>query len=108
MQARGLSHGTWRGADELPSGDGYRRLSVRVIELALRDLVSAAGSATEADSARMFLAGSPMLRLWCQLAALDPARVAAHAGRLVTNRAALGRTARRIARDAGKSVKQHD
>ena len=95
MHSRGPSHGAWRGTGQIPSGDGYRRLSVRVIEQALRDIVAAPGSTSDHDSARLFLAGSPMLKLWCELAALDPARVAAHAGQLV-DRFSAGEAARRL------------
>ncbi len=80
----------------MPSSDGYRRLSVRVIEQALRDIVAAPGSTSEHDSARLFLAGSPMLKLWCELAALDPARVAAHAGQLMDTSFRTGDPARRL------------
>jgi hypothetical protein len=41
-----------------------------------------------------------MLHLWCQLAALDPAQVVAHAIHLVENRSLFGQTARRVRRDA--------
>ncbi len=96
MHSRGPSHGAWRGMGQIPSGDGYRRLSVRVIEQALRDIVAAPGSTSDHDSARLFLAGSPMLTLWCELAALDPARIAAHAGQLMGNRFSAGDPARRL------------
>jgi hypothetical protein len=79
---------------------GYRRLSVRVIEQALRDVVAAPGSAPERHSARVFLAGSPMLHLWCQLAALDPARVVAYAIDLVENRSTFGQMTPRVRREA--------
>jgi hypothetical protein len=100
MHTRGPSHGAWRGTGQIPSVDGYRRLSVRVIEQALRDIVAAPGSPSDHDSARLFLAGSPMLKLWCELAALDPARIVAHAGHLVSNGSTFGRTPRRLARSA--------
>jgi hypothetical protein len=98
MRAR--ADGGWRTDAEIPPGDGYRRLSVRVIEQAFRDVIVAPRSAPERHSARVFLAGSPMLHLWCQLAALDPAQVVAHAIQLVENRTLFGRTARRGRRDA--------
>jgi hypothetical protein len=50
----------------------YRHLAVRVIDQALRDLASPVGSTSDRESARAFLAGSPGLYLWCELAALDP------------------------------------
>ncbi|HEX2344025.1 MAG TPA: hypothetical protein VHI98_26380 [Vicinamibacterales bacterium] len=100
MRARGFSDGGWHTDGELPPADGYRRLSVRVIEQAFRDVVAAPGSAPERHSARVFLAGSPMLHLWCQLAALDPAQVVARAIHLVENQSVFGQTARRVRRDA--------
>jgi hypothetical protein len=69
---------------------------VRVIEQALRDVVAAPGSTSNQDSARLFLAGSPMLKLWCELAALDPARVSAHAGHLMGTRFSAGEPAGRL------------
>lgn len=98
MRAR--QDGGWRTYCEIPAADGYRRLSVRVIEQAFRDIVAAPGSAPECHSARTFLAGSPMLHLWCQLAALDPAHVVAHAIQLVENRGPSGLTPRRGRNDA--------
>jgi hypothetical protein len=50
-------------------------LAVRVITLAVRDLVAYGHSATERDSARAFLSGSRMLTHWCRLADIDPAAV---------------------------------
>lgn len=96
MRLRGPSHGAWRGDGQAPFDDAYRRLSVRVIDQALRDIVAASGSTSDGRSARVFLAGSPMLDLWCQVAALDPARVVAHAGQLVDGRSAFGRRAPRV------------
>ncbi|MGH9313475.1 MAG: hypothetical protein ACRD09_13260 [Vicinamibacterales bacterium] len=93
MRAHGPSHGT-RVAAGTPSSEAYRRLSVRVIDQALRDIVAAPGSASDRNSARDFLAGSPMLDLWCGVAALDPARVVAHAGRLMDRRPTFFRPAR--------------
>jgi hypothetical protein len=98
MRAR--RDGGWHTDGEIPAADGYRRLSVRVIEQAFRDVVAAPGSAPERHSARVFLAGSPMLHLWCQLAALDPAQVVAHAIEVVENRSTFGRAARRVRRGA--------
>ena len=56
----------------------YRRLAIRVIELALRDLTAPACAATDRETARAFLAGSPMLCHWCHVADIDPRRVVAH------------------------------
>ena len=56
---------------------GYRRLAIRVIELAFRDLDCASPDLRQ--SARAFLAGHPLLFLWCDLAELRPARVIARA-----------------------------
>jgi hypothetical protein len=103
MPSRGPSHGAWRPTAHLPYGDGYRRLSVRVIEQALRDSV-APGSTSDRQSARLFLAGSPMLHLWCELAALDPVRIAAHAGQLVHSRSTSGRPGR-VGRYAAAELK---
>jgi len=50
----------------------YRRLAMRVIDQALRDLASPAQSASDRESARAFLAGSPMLDHWCEVAEIDP------------------------------------
>ena len=58
---------------------GYRRLAIRVIELAFRDLECA--SPDLRSSARVFLTGHPLLFLWCDLADIRPARVIARAGR---------------------------
>lgn len=50
----------------------YRTLALRVISLAVRDLVTPGQSASERDTARRFLSGSPMLTHWCRLADIDP------------------------------------
>jgi hypothetical protein len=68
---------------EVAFADAYRRLSVRVIDQALRDLVAAPGSSSDRASARRFLSGCPMLNLWCEVAALDASRITAHAGHLM-------------------------
>jgi hypothetical protein len=57
---------------------GYRRLAIRVIELAFRDLDCASPDLRR--SAREFLTGHPLLFLWCDLADIRPARVIARAG----------------------------
>ena len=67
------------GDDLAAAGVTYRRLAARVIELAFRDLQAPACAAGDRESARTFLAGSPILLHWCQVAALDPRRVIAHA-----------------------------
>lgn len=56
---------------------GYRRLAIRVIELALRDLNCASPELRR--SARTFLTADPLLGLWCDLAEIRPARVRARA-----------------------------
>lgn len=56
---------------------GYRRLAIRVIQQALRDLHC--GSPDLQQSARVFLGGHPLLFLWCDLAEIGPARVMARA-----------------------------
>lgn len=60
----------------------YRHLAVRVLARALLDLANPAGSPTDRESARMFLAGSGMLLHWCRVAAVDPSCVVKHAERL--------------------------
>jgi hypothetical protein len=63
----------------------YRDLAVRVLACAFRDLTNA-GRSSDRESARLFLAGSGMMRYWCQVAALDPTGVADHAETLIANR----------------------
>jgi hypothetical protein len=75
--ARGRRHATMRfgGPHAAPHAGGlypYRRLAMRVIEQALRDLTGRADSPHDRDSARTFLSGSPMLLLWCEVAEIDP------------------------------------
>lgn len=60
----------------------YRHLAVRVIDQALRDLANPAGLAADRQSAQAFLSGSSMLRHWCEVAHLDPARIVARAAEL--------------------------
>lgn len=64
----------------LPPREGYQRLAIRVIQLALRDLNCASPALRE--SARVFLGGDPLLFLWCDIADIGPARVMARAGRV--------------------------
>ena len=66
-----------RGADLGP----YRNLAMHVLARALRDLLHPA-SPTDRESARRFLAGSPMLSHWCRVAARDAGLVTRHAARL--------------------------
>lgn len=61
---------------------GYRHLAIRVIDQARRDLVSAGGSPGDRESARRFLAGSPMLTLWCAVADVNPEGVHARPERV--------------------------
>lgn len=49
----------------------YRRLAVRVIAQAWRDLLGAEAHSLECETARTFLCGSPALTLWCELAQMD-------------------------------------
>ncbi len=73
------------GADHQGCDDAlrpYRQLAMHVLVRALRDLSNVAGSPTDRESARLFLAGSPMLFHWCRVAAVDPRLVARHAARL--------------------------
>jgi hypothetical protein len=50
----------------------YRTLALRVISLAVHDLVAPRALASERDTARAFLSGSSMLTHWCKLADIDP------------------------------------
>lgn len=80
-----LVEGARRGAPRPATGavaEGflpYRNLAVRVIDQALRDAASRVESGTDRESARAFLAGSSMLSLWCEVAAIDPEWVVARA-----------------------------
>ena len=60
----------------------YRQLALRVLVRAVRDVMDPAGSATDRESARSFLAGSDMLQHWCRVAALDPDCIAENVERL--------------------------
>jgi hypothetical protein len=90
--------GAGRLSGDTCSTEAYRRLSVRVIGQALRDIAAAPGSASEPGSARAFLSGSPMLDLWCEVAALDPSRIVAHAERLIGRPAVFNAAAPRRGR----------
>lgn len=59
----------------------YRHLAVRVLVQALLDLAKPAASAADRESARVFLAGSPMLFHWCHVAAIEPSWFAQRATR---------------------------
>ena len=50
---------------------GYRRLAIRIIQRAFKDMIEPACAAGDRESAWAFLAGSPMLLHWCSVAALD-------------------------------------
>lgn len=58
----------------------YRRVAVRVIALALRDLANSG----ESLAARAFLRDSRLLHHWCAVADIDPARVMARARVVLT------------------------
>jgi hypothetical protein len=60
----------------------YRRLAMRVLDRALRDLAGCSESSTDRESARAFFADSAMLAHWCRVAALDPHWIARRAERL--------------------------
>lgn len=62
------------------SGDaGCRYLALRVIEQAFRDLTGAAGTRADRESARGFLAGSPIFYRWCEIASVSAAVTIARA-----------------------------
>jgi hypothetical protein len=61
---------------------GYQRLAMRVIQRAFKDMIAPACAAGDRESARRFLAGSPMLLLWCSVAALDSRSVIVRANAL--------------------------
>jgi hypothetical protein len=50
----------------------YRALAVRVISLAVRDLIAPGPARSDRDTARAFFSNSGMLNHWCKLADLDP------------------------------------
>ena len=63
---------------DAPAGNNfwpYRHLAIRVVVRALLDAVNPNGAADDRESARVFLKGSGMLRLWCRVAALDPTAI---------------------------------
>jgi len=74
-------------ADE-PRGDEdaerwQHKLASRIIIQAFRDLRSPHALQEHRASARLFLAGSPMLRYWCHVGALDLRRITGRARRLM-------------------------
>jgi hypothetical protein len=48
-----------------------RHLAARVIDQALKDVRRPGGPPADRESARRFLAGSPMLHYWCNVAGLQ-------------------------------------
>lgn len=71
-------------ADE-PGGafsfQGYRHLAMRVIDQALRDVAGPGCTPCDRESARAFLADSPMLHLWCAVASVSPRQLPTGQGR---------------------------
>ena len=68
-----------------PTDEGfraYRRLALRVLAQAFRDLANPARS-SHRESARVFLGGSAMMIHWCEVAALDPLCIVTHAKQLM-------------------------
>jgi hypothetical protein len=65
--------------DVMAESVAYRRLAMRVIERAFRDVAEPSCRPREQQTAREFLAGSAMLFHWCRVATLDPRRVMASA-----------------------------
>jgi hypothetical protein len=68
--------------DPVEEAATYRRLAVRVIERAFRDITAPTCAAGDRSSAREFLAGSSMLLHWCSVADIDPRYVIARASSL--------------------------
>lgn len=67
----------------MPPDAACRHLAVRVIEQAVRDLSASGASDADRESARGFLAGSPMLYQWCELANLNASWMIGRATRLM-------------------------
>jgi hypothetical protein len=65
----------------------YRRLALHVIHRAFKDMIAPACAVGDRKTATEFLSGSPMLILWCSVAAVDPRSVIARATTLQTLRA---------------------
>ena len=55
--------------------DAHQALAATVIRQALLDATNPCATSGVRAGARAFLAGSPMLRLWCGVAGLDPGLV---------------------------------
>jgi hypothetical protein len=94
-------------ADPVPPGPTipeyfvpYQRVAMRVIGQAFRDLESPA----EAAAAREFLDGSPMLRHWSAVAALDARSIAACARALVERLASTPATPCRAPKANGSGL----
>jgi hypothetical protein len=75
--------------DVIAESLAYRRLAMRVIERAFRDVSPQGSGARERQTAREFLGGSVMLFHWCQVARLDPRRVISSALALESRTRAL-------------------
>jgi hypothetical protein len=104
---RALSSSAFGGASR--ADEGYRRLAARVIERAFRDLAGGDSSGSERADARAFLAGSPMLDHWCQLAGLDPKRLVVYAKQPAVRRRFLRRRPRTDdGDDAGRPMPMPD
>ena len=81
-----MSGTAWRPVrSSSAEGAPYRHLAVRIIDQAFRDLASPAGSATDRESARVFLAGSSMLYHWCEVADLDAKCLVARANTFLSS-----------------------
>lgn len=72
--------------------EAYRRLAARIIAQAFEDASDPADRRPEALSARMFLSGSRMLRLWCAVADMNEQAVLARASKHVQPGAPWRRT----------------
>src|SRR5687767_8673121 len=82
-EARGLDLSDGEAAcRDAASTQAYRRLAIRVLARALLDVAGPGSSASDRESARVFLAGSSMLSHWCRVASLDPSWVVKRAERL--------------------------
>ena len=68
-----------RHAGEHSTDAGCRHLAARVINQAFRDLSGSGGTPADQKSARVFLAGSPMLYRWCEIANVSASWIIARA-----------------------------
>ena len=66
-------------------GDACCYLAVSVISRAVRDLTGDGGSRADQESARVFLAGSPMFYHWCAVANLNPTWMVARTRKLLAS-----------------------